>query len=126
MTDKTTLVFAALKRLAQRAKDSDLVDYLEHSSHHAGTFIEEVDQHLKHLDDLDKFTEAHAAATQPGGSARTYSKAELDRMVAESVQQAVAEANANKEQTFTRAELDAAIAESVKKAVASVSRKGAD
>jgi hypothetical protein len=94
------------------------VDYLEHPSQHSDAFIAEVDQHLHHLSDVEAFADKHDALTQPGGVGRTYTKDELDRMVADSVQRAVRDAQSTREQTFTRSELDAEIQRSVDAAMA--------
>jgi hypothetical protein len=112
------LIVAAVERLAEQAGDEQLVEYLSHSSHHSVAFMDEVKKHHDRLKDVDAFTASHRALTQPGGESKTYTKAELDAMVADSVRLAVSEANKNKEKNFTRAELDKAIADSVEKALA--------
>jgi hypothetical protein len=89
MADKLTLVFAALERLAEIAKDSDLVEYLRHGSQHVDTFINEVGSHKANLKNLDTFTDAHAEATRPSGvPAQTYTKAEVDAMIASAIKRA--------------------------------------
>jgi hypothetical protein len=116
--DKLALLTAGLHILAREAGHDDLITYLEHPSQHSSVFIEEVQGHLKNIADVVGFHDKHTLLTQPGGESRTYSKGELDRMVAESVQRAVRDAQSGHEQTFTRTELDEAIAKSVAAAMA--------
>lgn len=111
--DKLALLFAGLHVLAREAGHDDLIAYLEHPSQHSDVFESDIRQHLTHIADVVKFTDNHAVVTQPGGASRTYTKDELDRMVAASVQKAIADAQTSREATFTRSELDDAIAKSV-------------
>jgi hypothetical protein len=85
---KEALVFAAIERLAKKTGDSDLVDYLAHSSHHSGAFQDEINAHHANLNDLDAFNEAHEALTHPGASAPTYTKAEVDAMIQAAINRA--------------------------------------
>lgn len=87
--DKLELVFAVLKRLAQAADDSELVEYLDHGSHHSDAFLQGVEKHLENLKDLDAFTTRHAEATQPG-TPQTFTQAQLDSMIKDAVANALA------------------------------------
>lgn len=86
--DKLPLLFAAIRRIAQRFKDTDLVDYLDHTSHNSDAFIQEAQKHLSNIANLDEFTEAHERLTHPGQPARTFSEQEVQAMIAKALDQA--------------------------------------
>lgn len=88
--DKLSLAFAAIERLAHKAGDDELVQYLNHSSHHGDQFSAEIDRHHVNLGDVDLFEEKHHDETHPGVSnVKTYSQAEIDAMVANAVKEAM-------------------------------------
>ncbi len=88
--DKTTTLFAAVERLAEKVGDEDLLEYLRHSSQHSSVFLEEIDAHHAKLADLDAFKSAHEAATSPQGNGAqvSYSKSEVDAMIAAAIKKA--------------------------------------
>ncbi len=88
--DKTTTLFAAVERLAEKTGDDDLLEYLRHASQHSSVFLEEIDAHHAKLADLDAFKSAHEAATSPqtNGAQASYSKAEVDAMIAAAIKKA--------------------------------------
>jgi len=89
LTMKESLVFAALERLADKAGDKDLAEYLRHGSQHSGVFLAEIDEHHNNLKDLEAFTEKHDILTHPSGEpSRTFSQVEFDAAVAKAVKRA--------------------------------------
>lgn len=93
--DKNALLFAAVELLAEETGHKDLAEYLGHNSQHSADFIAEVDRHKSNIANLDVFKAKHEEMTHPEGvEAETYTKAELDALVAKAVKDAVKKARA--------------------------------
>jgi hypothetical protein len=89
--DKLPLLFAAIRRVAQRSKDADLVEYLDHASHNSDAFIQEAKKHEDNVKNLDDFIAAHELLTHPGQPVRTFTQAEFDAAISAAIKKAQSE-----------------------------------
>lgn len=130
MADKLALAFAAIEVMAKAGgvQGQDLADYLRHTSQHSDAFLNEIDAHVKNIEDYEAFQQNHRVETAPSGRATTYTQAELDARIATMLKEAIAERDKNANTLLmTPEQLNDLVAKRVKEELAKAKpQKGGD